>query len=529
MPIVFTARVWSLALPAISLPKLPDLTQTNQLISIASSFGLGLVVLALLVIGLGMALALINFGLKPKQVSAVVVLDRWTIRYTELLQLLQTAALIAILSVGLFLCCGTLANRYQVWEQTRFGGPVVTSAIEQAAPQIEYTATEPYSYNTQLDGKLVKVQDSKAVKKIMLPSASNLRLKMIATENRNLAEIDFAGNYQIKNTASAAANSTLLLQMRPPQGLGVVENFTVQKDGQRILPQQGSDYNFPLTLAPGATGQIQVNYRGQGSPRWLYRTQGQLLSKLQLAIETNLKNVDGIGSLMPTQVENKGSNRVLTWVFGDNAAVDRPFGAGTKMVADPQAGILPGLLSIAPALWLWWLALLLMAMPLGLRDMTASAGVFLALISALTYGSRLMRTDYVLPYLTPQTLWLGLTALVIVMGIGLARQRQVAANVALAALVGLVLPVFGLLGQYRGPIIGLAALMSIGWLATPRWYGRTRRIKLAQEIQPEQPLLDGADLAGASHYENRPVAEAESRLSEQTKPNVSGPATSPEA
>jgi hypothetical protein len=214
---------------------------------------------------------------------------------------------------------------------------------------------------------------------------------------------------------------------------------------------------------------------------------------------------------------------VLTWVFGDNASVDRPFGAGTTVVVDRQAGILPGLLSIAPALWLWWLALLLMAMPLGLRDMTASAGVFFALMAALTYGSRLIRTDYVLPYLTSQTLWLGMTALVMVLGISLARQRQVAANVALAALVGLVLPVFGLLGQYRGPIIGMAALMSIGWLATPRWYGRTRRVKMAQEIQMELPLLDGA-----SQPEHRSVSE-EARLSEKTNPNVVGPATSPEA
>jgi hypothetical protein len=524
MSIVLTARVWSLALPANSLPKLPDLTQTNQLIAIANNFGLGLLVLALLAIGLGMALALINFGLKPKQASAVAVLDRWTIRYTELLQLLQTTALIAILSVGLFLCCGTLANRYQVWEQSKFGTPVATSArIEQAAPQIEYTATEPYSYNTQLDGKVVKVQDSKAVKKIMLPSASNLRLKMMATENKNVAEIDFAGDYQIRNTSSATDNSTLILQMRPPQGLGVVKNFTVQKDGQRVLPQQGNDYNFPLTIAPGATSQIQVNYRGQGAPSWLYRTQGQLLSKLQLAVETDLKNVDSIGGLMPTQVENKGSNKLLTWVFGDNAAVDRPFGAGATVMVDRQSGILPGLLSIAPALWLWWLALLLMAMPLGLRDITASAGVFLALTSALTYGSRLIRTDWVLPYLTPQTLWLGMTASIAILGISLARRRQVAANVALAALVGLVLPVFGLLGQYRGPIIGMAALMSIGWLATPRWYGRPRRIRVAQEVPQDLLLLDGAD--------NRPVAQeaVESMQSEQAKPKVTSPTTSPEA
>lgn len=518
MSIVLTARVWSLALPANSLPQLPDLTQTNQQIAIANNFGLGLLVFAAIAIGLGIALALINFALKPQQTSAVAVLDRWTIRYTELLQLLQTTALIAILSVGLFLACGTMAHRYQVWEQSKLGTTVATRAVEQVAPQIEYTATEPYSYNTQLDGKVVKVQDSKAVKKIMLPSASNLRLKMMATDQKNVAELDFAGDYQIRNIASATDNNNLILQIRPPQGLGVVKNFTVQKDGQRILPQQGNDYNFPLTLAPGATSQIQVNYRGQGSPSWLYRTQGQLLSKLQLAIETDLKHVDGLGGLMPTQVENKGNSKLLTWVFGDNAAVDRPFGAGTTVMVDRQAGILPGLLAIAPALWLWWLALLLMAMPLGLRDMTASAGVFLALIAALTYGSRLIRTDWVLPYLTPQTLWLGMSALVMMLGIGLARRRQVAAKVALAALVGLVLPVLGLLGQYRGPMMGMAALMSIGWLATPRWYGRTHRLKVAQNIQPELPLLDGAD--------HHLVAE---EVEEPLRSEQTGPATGSEA
>jgi hypothetical protein len=494
MPIVFTARVGFLTLPATAFSKLPDLTQPSQLTAITSNFALGLLVFGLIAIGLGLALALINFALKPQQSSAVAILDRWTIRYTELLQLLQNTALIAILGVGLFLFCGTLANRYQNWEQTRFGGSnISTSAIEQAAPQIEYTATEPYSYNTQLNGRVVKVQDSKAVKKTMLPTASNIRLKMTSTNTKDVAEINFAGEFQVKNTAPL--NSTLLLQMHPPQGLGLVENFTVEKDGQRLLPQPGSDYNFPLTLAPGSIGQLRVSYRGQGSPRWLYRTQGQLISKLQLTIETDLKNVDGIGSLVPTQVEARGSNKVLTWVFADNASVTQPFGAGSTFVADRQSGILPQLLTIAPAFWLWWLALLLISVPLALRDMAASAGVFLALMAALTYGSRWIRTDLVAPYLTAQTLWLGMTGLLILVGVGLARQRRIAIGVALSAIVGMVLPVFGMLGSYRGPLLGLAALLSIGWLATPRWYGRSRQLKVAQDLQPDLPMLDGTEHA----------------------------------
>lgn len=505
MPIVFTTKICFQTLLATAVPKLPDLTQPSQLTAIASTFALGLLVFGLITIGLGLALALINFALKPQQTSAVAILDRWTIGYAELLKLLQNTALIAILSIGLFLFCGTLANRYYAWEQSRFGNNnISTSAIEQAAPQIEYTATEPYSYNTQLNGRVVKVQDTRAVKKTMLPTSSNMRLKMTGTNTKNVAEINFAGEFQVKNTAPL--NSTLILQMHPPQGLGLVENFTVEKDSQRLLPQQGSDYSFPMTIAPGATGQLRVSYRGQGAPRWLYRTQGQLLSRLQLTIETDLKNVDGIGSLVPTQVEAKGKSKVLTWVFADNASVTQPFGAGSTFVVDRQSGVLPRLLTVAPAFWLWWVVLLLMSFPLGLKDMTASAGVFLALISALTYGSRLIRTDLASPYLTSQTLWLGMTGLLILVGIGLARQRRSAINVALSATVGLVLPVFGLLGEYRGPILGVAALLSLGWLATPRWYGRTRRIEVVKNIQKEL-LLDGAkESPQQGEEEQKPIA-----------------------
>jgi hypothetical protein len=490
MLIAFLPVHWLLA---AATSQLPDLTQPSQLVNVASGFGLGLLLFAGLAIGLGIALALINFALKPQQGSAIAILDRWTIRYTELLALLQKTALIGILAVFLFLGCSTLANRYSFWEQSKFGGSnTVTNAVEQVGPEIEYTTTEPYSYNTQLNGKVVKVQDSRAVKKTMSPIGSNIRVKIASTNVKQVAEVNFVGEYQVKNTAPA--DSTLLLKMSPPQGFGLVQNFVVEKDGQRLLPSAGQSYNFPLSLAPNSTSQLRVSYRGQGVPRWMYRVQGQLISKLQLAIETDLSNMDAIGGLVPTQVENRGLGRVLTWVFTDNVSVNQGFGAGTTFVADRQSGILPRLLTLAPAAWLWWLMLLLLSLPLGLKDIAVSAGAFFAAITALTYGSRLIRTDFISPYLTAPTLWLGITGLLMLLGIGLARQRRTAIGVALSAIVGLVLPILGLLSAYSGAILGLAGLLSLGWLATPRWYGRPRQLKVAKVSQDEnQPLLDSGN------------------------------------
>jgi hypothetical protein len=85
----------------------------------------------------------------------------------------------------------------------------------------------------------------------------------------------------------------------------------------------------------------------------------------------------------------------------------------------------------------------------------------------------------------------------IVLGVLLARRRSQAMSVALSAIVGLILPVLGLLSTYSGAILGLAGLFSLGWLVTPRWYGRPRRLDVKarnnSELENQQPLLDASD------------------------------------
>jgi hypothetical protein len=467
---------------------LPDLTQPTQLQALALGFGWLLVLLVGAAIGLGLALAALNFSLKPQQEAAITRFDRWVVEYSKVVGWLPTVALVALVTVALYLGGSTLAHRYQGWEQERFGSSSnPTNAIEQVAPQIEYTASEPYTYTTQLEGKVVKVQDNRSVQRTLNPIASNLRLKLGSTNAKDVAEVNFSGEYQIKNTTNT---SGLTFKMAPPQGLGLVQNFTVEKDGQRLAPSAENSYLFPVTISAGNTESVRVSYRGQGSPRWLYRPPSQLLSKLQLVIETNLANVNAIGGLLPSQVENQVNGKVLTWVLGDNAAVNQPLGAGNTFVADRFSGLVPRLLLWTPALWLWWLALLAINQPLRWRDLGASAGAVMAALAALAYASRIIRTELVLPYLLPQTLWLGLATLLLVIGVGLARQRRQAIGVALSALVAVVLPAFGLLGAYSGLILAIAGLLSLGWLATPSWYGRPRRLVAPVVTTEELHLLE---------------------------------------
>jgi hypothetical protein len=61
------------------------------------------------------------------------------------------------------------------------------------------------------------------------------------------------------------------------------------------------------------------------------------------------------------------------------------------------------------------------------------------------------------------------------MAVIVGRNRQKALLVAMCTLVGLVLPILALIGNYSGLLLGLSGLLSLGWLATPQWYGRQRR------------------------------------------------------
>jgi hypothetical protein len=187
---------------------------------------------------------------------------------------------------------------------------------------------------------------------------------------------------------------------------------------------------------------------------------GQLLSNFRLTAFANFPNADFAGAL-PTVTQEGVRERELTWIFEGNVSVRNPFGVFTATDRVRNTGVLPRLLLLAPAIFLWWILLLNLSLPLSLRDVAIVAGIFFACILTLTYTSRLIDARLAFTLICP--ILLGL-----VWGLGSNRQASLAAII--CTIAGVALPIFGLLIPYSGLTLSLAGLLSGGWLAVQNWY-----------------------------------------------------------
>jgi hypothetical protein len=179
------------------IPNLPDLTHANELIQFGDRILSNLQTIALLIAALGIAIALINYSWNRNSNYRNNFIEEWIPRYSVLLKGFQHTVLVAIvLAIGFFLC-STLANRYHYWEQSRIAKVAATvegDRIEQAAPTLRYETEEPNIYYTQVEGKLVKVEDKQKVSHQLALTSSDIdvNLSQIVNlqDNRNQYFID---------------------------------------------------------------------------------------------------------------------------------------------------------------------------------------------------------------------------------------------------------------------------------------------------------------------------------------------------
>jgi hypothetical protein len=458
---------WILQTGVATQTGLADFTQPQYLDRITNQLPLSIAVFVLLAIGLTAALALYNFSLRNTAASNVVIGD-WTIHSNQLVRGLQQLLLVALLLLFGFGICSTLAARQNNWEQTRVTkktSPVANEFIQQSSPQVTYTNLEPYIYTTQLDGKLVKVEDKKEVTRQSSVSGSNL-LVSIAPARINAGEgnnhlIDFSGDYQITN----AINTTdkFVFQISPPKGYALLQNFGVEQDGKKLARTNPGDYRFPIQIAPGSISKLRVTYRVQGSPQWVYSAKDGSLSNFQMAISTKVPRLNAINGVVPTKISRKGDRQVFSWAFNRNASVQKPFGVSVTPPVAEQTGKLPLLLLLAPAILLWWLLLLCFSMPMQLQNIAIAGCVFLAGMFGLTYSSRLADPIYV---------WSGISIglLCLVWGLGRGNWR-ISLVAVISTILGAIFPVYSFLLGSRGVLLSIAALLSVIWLVGRNWYG----------------------------------------------------------
>jgi hypothetical protein len=459
------ARLFSLD---IAQTGLPDLTQPQYLNQIASQLPIALAIFVAIAIMLTAGMALVNFSRQQQPQSRNFVFGDMAMGADRLLQVLQHTVLVSILIIGGFLFCSTLANRQGNWERARVAQTspdIAGETIQQTSPQVSYTTQEPYVYTTQLDGKLVKVQDKKDVTRQTAVSGSNLQVNITpiqdnSSDGKNYL-IDFKGDYQVTNTAGVT--SQLVFQISPPTGYSLLQNFDVEQNGKKLAPTIPGEYNFPLQVPPGRVGKLRVSYRAQGSPQWIYSPKDGSLANFGMTIATKVPKLNFLGGVVPTKVNTNGEQKLFTWAFDKNASVQKPFGVVASPTVIAQSGALPLLLFVAPGILLWWVLLLYFSIPMRLTDVAICGFVFFASMFTLTYFSRLTNPLYA---------WIGISIGLLALVWGLGRNNvRISVAAIICTIAGVIAPVAGFIIGYRGLTLSIAGLMSILWLTARNWYG----------------------------------------------------------
>ncbi len=452
---------------AQGIPGLPDLTHPTELVQFGTQAVTASVLLVFLVIALGVAIALVSFSLRRHQSENVVFIGEWAVRYSQLLRGLQHLTLVLILLIPGFFLCSTLSNRYHHWEQARVAQvaqSVAGERLEQSAPQVRYSVQEPYSYTTQVDGKIVKVNDTREITRFLTLAGSQIQVKLDQSVDvpgrSSIYRVEYTADYKVVNQLKDINN--FFFEAPPPNGYSLLASYKVERDGTRLQQTNLGDYGFPFRLQPGQATTFRVTYQAQGGPRWVYSADGQLLSNFRLTAIANFAPADFASGIVPNEIKVDGRSTQFTWIFDDNVSVKNPLGVFTNTEPIRHTGIIPRLLLLAPAIFLWWILLLYLSLPMSFKNIAIAASIFFACLLALTYVARLMNA---------QLAWAFISIILLFLTWGLSASRSTSLAAIICTIAGAVLPVFGLLVPFSGLTLSLAGLLSAVWLAVRHWYG----------------------------------------------------------
>ena len=448
------------------IPDIPDLTHPQTLQQLGQQLmpvGRGLL---WLLVGFGGVLAAIKYAGQSNrpQEPGFDPGDSWLnsvlAGYGRLLEGALQGLLVVAILVGGFFLCSTLANRYHHWEQAKIeqvASSVAGDRVEQPAPRVRYVVEEPYIAITYIDGEPTEVERLQEINRFLSPSASDIAVTLTQVTDpatqRWIYQSEFTSRYQVTNTLDQAQD--FFFEAPPPYGYSLLQNYQVERDGQPQEPVNQGEYSFPVQLAPAESTQFEVAYQAQGAPRWVYSANGRLLSQFKLTVLADFANADFASGIVPTETSLEGKGARFTWQFDQNVSVRNPFGVFTGTQRIGQTGILPRLLLLAPGIFLWWLLLLYLTAPMRLQDVAIAAGVFFACLLSLTYASRLF---------DPRLAWGLLLPVFLLFSYGLGSRQSKPWGIVIISLSGVVLPVMAMLVPYTGLTLGVAGLISVGWL-----------------------------------------------------------------
>jgi hypothetical protein len=416
---------------------------------------------------LGGIIALLGFALRGSDREKAIFLGNWIPRYSNLLRFFQYGVLILILTIFGFFLCSTLANRYHYWEQGKIvalANSVAGERLEQSAPRVRYEVEEPFVYYDRVDGKLVKIEEKRKESRYLALTSSDVRVKIDSAQNKQDNRYnyltDFVAVYEVIN--SLPQRQELFFEVAPPTGYYLLQNFQVEQNDVTLQPKNPGNYSFSTILRSGQSSKFRLTYQAQGASRWVYNAQNDLLSKFRLAVNTTFPNADFASGIVPTEMKSEGTGTLFTWVFDNNVSVLNPFGVFTSTGKVTSTGTISRLLLLGPAIFLWWLLLLYLSIPVGLKNTAIAGGLFFACLLGLTYLSRAI---------DPTSAWAIISVIFLLLVWGLGKNWRSSLASLLCGISGAILPIFALLIPYSGITLSFAGLLSLMWLIAVNWYG----------------------------------------------------------
>jgi hypothetical protein len=441
------------------IPSLPDITQPQQLIQLSSQLFSFLLVFSVFVVLFGLILALINFSMRFNQSFNPLMLES-TKNYRKLVVFMFHGGLVLCLCASGFVLCSTLANRYHYWEQANIAKITEkqdSSGLEQSAPKVRYEIEEVYFSEKIVDGNTIEVERKRNVDRYLSLKESNVKVKLdqilVPQTQKSYYRSSFFADYKLANALGEPKK--FYFESPPPKGFSLLQSFKVERDGKPLVQVNPGDYGFSFQLNPGEETTFRVTYQSQGGASWVYNSYGNTLAGFRLDVVTTFPNVEFASGISPTESMNEGNGKRITWIYSDNVAVLNPFGVFTAIAPIRNTGVIPRLLMLSPILFVWWLILLYLSVPLSLRNVAIAGGVFFACLLSLTYCSRVIDS---------RLAWSGISFLLLALIWGLEHDRRLRSAILICTVSGMILPVLGLLVPISGLMLSVAGLMSAIWI-----------------------------------------------------------------
>ncbi|BFM38714.1 hypothetical protein [Synechocystis sp. LKSZ1] len=440
---------------------LPDLTHPQELLQFGQQAWQISQWLLLFLLGLGVVLGWLNFSQRHhSEENRADGLTALLVNYSKIWhQVGHGLVLLAIVSFG-FLLCSTLANRYHHWEQQQIQQTATTvtgERLEQVAPRLRYVIEEPYSTFVYIDGKATEVERLQQVNRFLSPSSAQIEVKINQVFDpaspRFIYQSALKAEYRVTN--SLERRQDFVFEVPPPSGYTLLQDYRIEQQGRPLQPENQGEYHFPLALNADESATFQVSYQAQSASRWVYSSPQGPLSQFRLSILANFPNADFASGIVPSETTAEGMGTRFTWAFTDNVSVQNPFGVFTTTHNVQKTGILPRLLLLAPAIFLWWWALLYFSGPWELRDTLVSSAFFFAILLCLTYLSRLADA---------RAVWGGLIFPVVGFAWLMGKRYQRVGSTLMVTLGGLIIPIAGCLIPYTGLSLSVAGLISVAAL-----------------------------------------------------------------